>query len=164
MDRCFTSGSKIGNFVSQKSCIFDHVFQEQKFFHDLVIGSIIDWGGTFYFERRREISSLRIGFLFRFGGIEMTDSLQCIHRETIHVSACQKFLEKFTFKFMSELFESIFADLEFTKSDKVKIKDIILFFEFHQCSEKFYNSSKCIGSSRHFQDFIIKTLYTEAIS
>jgi hypothetical protein len=43
---------------------------------------------------------------------------------------------------MPELFKAIFADLEFTKSDKVKIEYIVILFEFDKRSEKFNKSTK----------------------
>lgn len=65
---------------------------------------------------------------------------------------------------MPKLFMSIFTHLKFSKCNKVKIEDIIILFELYQCSEKFNDTTKRVGSSCKIQDFIIKTLDAEAIS
>lgn len=65
---------------------------------------------------------------------------------------------------MSELFESVFADLEFTEGDEVKIEDGVLLFVFHELSQKLRNLRKIIRPSCPLQHFIVETLDTETES
>gem|GEM_PF-1769454 len=164
VDGSFAGVSEIGNLVSRESFILDHLFQNKELFHDLFVSPEIGWGGACHFELRREISSIWVGFLFRFSGVEMTDSLQRIKRDAVSESALQKFLEKIAFEFMPELFESVLAYLKFSECDEIEIEHIIFLFVFAQCSKEFHNASEIICSSRYFQYFIIKALDTETIS
>ena len=100
----------------------------------------------------------------QWGGLGRGNPFERIKRDTIYISACQKFLKKFTFKFVPQLFKSILTDLEFSECYKIKIEDVIVLFEFDKRPQKFNNTSKCICSSGDFQYFVIKTLNTETIS
>lgn len=65
---------------------------------------------------------------------------------------------------MPKLFESVLADLEFTKRNEVKIEDVVIFLKLDQFSQKSDDACKIVCSSGDFQDFVIKTLDPETIS
>jgi len=65
---------------------------------------------------------------------------------------------------MPKLLKSVFADLKFTKCDKVKIENIVVLLELDERSKKFHNTSKRVSSSGDFQNLVIKTLDTKTIS
>jgi hypothetical protein len=92
------------------------------------------------------------------------NSFQRIQRNAINISALQKPREEITFKLMPKLLIAIFADLEFTESDEVEIKYDIILFVFCKLSQKIRNLREIIRPSGCLQNFVIQTLYPEAIS